>query len=218
MRVLELFSGENASFSTVARELGHEAVTLDNRAKCAADIQESILTWDYMMFEADAFDVVWASCPCDQMSQLRNKPGDLEGAEEIVRRTLEICYYFECGGASVFIENPINALPRLPLMRPFQEFLKTITYCSYSAPGDEFFYQKKTGIYDMCGSAWAPRPLCGRDCGGCVGGRHIVWARHGHGAVRRAECDAAGLKSNYTTAQLHRVPKLLCMEILLSLQ
>ena len=44
MRILELFSGENASFSTVARELGHEVVTLDNRAKCAADIQECILT------------------------------------------------------------------------------------------------------------------------------------------------------------------------------
>ena len=142
MRVLELFSGENASFSTVARELGHEAVTLDNRAKCAADIQESILTWDYMTYPADAFDIVWASPPCDQISQLRNKPGDLQGAEEIVRRTLEICYYFECGGAAVFIENPINALPRLPLMQPFRQYLKAVTYCSYSAPGDKFFIRK----------------------------------------------------------------------------
>ena len=197
--MLELFSGENASFSTVARELGHETVTLDNRAKCAATIQDDILPWDYTTFEADAFDVVWASCPCDQMSQLRNKPGDLEGAEEIVRRTLEICYYFQCGGASVFIENPINALPRLPLMRPFREFLKTVTYCSYSAPGDCFFLPEKKNGYL-------------RHVRECLDAQAVVrtrlrrvrgWPPHRVGAPRTWEGTPGGMRRSGIKKQLH---------------
>ena len=212
MKTLELFCGENQSFSKCAERLGYEPVTLDWR--CEATIQEDIRNWDYRTFPADTFAFVWASPPCDQISQLRNKTGDTSGADDIARATMETCDYFRAGGARVYVENPISALPRRPLMAPYRDLLKKVTYCSYSSPGDEFHYRKLTAIYDWSGSAWQPRPLCQRDCQGCPHGKHIVWARHGHGAVRRAECDASGLKSNFTTAELHRVPQELCREIL----
>ena len=75
MKTLELFSGENQSFSTCAERLGYETVTFDWR--CEATIQEDIRDWDNRTFPAATFAFVWASPPCDQISQLRSKTGDL---------------------------------------------------------------------------------------------------------------------------------------------
>ena len=60
MRLLELFSGTR-SVGKVAERLGYDVVSLDLKN---ADINVNILEWDYKVFPAGMFDVVWASPPC----------------------------------------------------------------------------------------------------------------------------------------------------------
>ena len=104
MRTLEVCSGENASFTSVARELGYETLTLDCNPRCGADVCEDIRTWDYKAFPPDYFAVVWVSPPCDQMSICNSSKPGLETADEVSRKILEICAYFT---AYAFVENPI---------------------------------------------------------------------------------------------------------------
>lgn len=69
MKILELFSGTE-SFSKVARERGHDCLTIDNNEKLKPDLLRDILTvdadeiinnWGYPNF-------IWASPPCTHFS------------------------------------------------------------------------------------------------------------------------------------------------------
>ena len=217
MRSLEICSGENASFSTVAKEFGFATTTLDCNPACKADIIENVLAWDYTAFPPDYFAVVWASPPCDQMSICNCKKPGLLTADTVAKKVLEICEFFRLGGAYVYVENPIAALPRRPHMREYHPFLKQINYCSYSADGDVFPYAKKTAIYDLSQSPWTPRPLCDRKGRFCEDGVHVAWARHGPSKAQRLQCDRLGIPHTFSTVALHRVPKALIREILRSI-
>ena len=76
---------------------------------------------------------------------------------------------------------------------------------------------KKTAVYDLKQSPWTPRPLCDRRCAFCENGVHVAWARHVPTQAQRMQCDRLGIPHTFTTAELHRVPKALCREILQSL-
>ena len=71
IRCLDLFSGTH-SFSTVAKALGYECVTLDISAKHNPDIVCDILEFDYKIWPIGYFDFIWASPPCNTFSIIRN--------------------------------------------------------------------------------------------------------------------------------------------------
>ena len=164
MNVLELFSG-TASFSKVARERGHECVTLDNEAKFAPDICMDIMDFEPSALDGFKPDIIWASPPCTHFSVASrgvnwryngNKTGFApisSGAKQSmvmiqkllgVIRVISPRYYF--------VENPRAMLREMPFMKGWPR--TTVTYCKYGSP-----YQKPTDIWNNC-LAWKPHPVC----------------------------------------------------------
>ena len=97
MRLLELFSG-TGSIGKAFREQGWEVVSLDIKPRSGADIITDILTWDYKTYEKGHFDAVWGSPCCTHFSRARTTaktPRDLEWADSLVAKTIEIIHYFE---------------------------------------------------------------------------------------------------------------------------
>ena len=94
MRLLELFSGTNS----VGKEFPGDVVSLDIIGTPSSNhIVSDILEWDYIIYPSNHFDMVWASPPCIQYSRARTTaktPRDLEGADKLVFKALEIIDYF----------------------------------------------------------------------------------------------------------------------------
>ena len=102
-----------------------------------------VLTWDYTEFEPGIFDFVHASPPCTQYSSTRttNPPNDLESADRMVCKTLEIINYFK--PTWYLIENPASGLLK---SRPCMQHLPkplTCSYCMYCDWG----YRKNTHFW-----------------------------------------------------------------------
>ena len=105
--LLELFSGTGSVGRAFARR-GWEVVSLD---RDPTPICADILQWDYRAYAPDHFRVVWASPDCTQHSRARTTartPRDLEGADALVLKALEIIRYFS--DCTWFIENPQTGL------------------------------------------------------------------------------------------------------------
>ena len=198
-RALFLCSG-TGSVGKPFREAGWEVVDVDWDGRFGAEIVADILTWDYSALPPGHFDVVWASPSCVMYSVARTRartPRDLEGADALVARCLEIIQYF--GARLWFLENPDSGLLKtrgvvagLPYAR--------VDYCMYGA-----LWRKRTRIWTN--ASWAPC-LCDRSH--CVGGRHLKTAQRAPGAVpggRRAG-DVCSLD------ELHALPRALCEEVL----
>tara|TARA_Y100000593_G_scaffold35009_1_gene68649 strand:- start:5768 stop:6358 length:591 start_codon:yes stop_codon:yes gene_type:complete len=158
---LELFSG-TGSFGKVAKELGYNVLSLDLLLK--ADIQIDIMQWDYKKYDKNSFDIIWASPPCTEYSKAKSRGiRDIEGANKIVLRTLEIINYFN--PCLWFIENPQTGLLKN------QTFMQNINYvdgdyCMYGSP-----YRKRTRF-------WTNKKdckllLCNKKCGSFIDGKHI---------------------------------------------
>ena len=200
MRVLELFSG-TGSITRVFKERGHEVVSLDLDPASGADITMNVLEWDYTVFKPGHFDLIWASPPCTMYSIARTNAKtarDLEGADAVVARTLEIIEWFQ--PRWWFMENPQTGLLK---SRDIVRGLgyRDITYCSYGAP-----FRKKTRVWTNC-SAWMPRPLCDRRvCPAVVEGRHLKTAQRG-------PCRNHGSGDTCQLADLHAIPPELVLEI-----
>ena len=153
VKVLELFSGTH-SVGKVAKEKGWEVVSLDLNN---ADINIDILEWNYMIYDSNEFDIIWASPPCDTFSMMRrswigrknSKFGDniitnelldndmIENGLPIVYKVLEIIEYFD--PKLYFIENPSTGKMKEYIGLPFYD----VTYCKYSNWG----YRKPTRIW-----------------------------------------------------------------------
>ena len=161
MKVLELFSGTK-SVGKVCEKLGWEVISLDLLFDATHKI--NILDFDYKQYANDEFDIVWASPPCTQYSKIKTKGiRDIEGANKIVLKTLEIIKYFN--PTSWYIENPQTGLLK------DQEFMKGLPfvdadYCMYGMP-----YRKRTRIWTN--KIVCPL-LCDRRCGSWVNGKHIA--------------------------------------------
>ena len=197
MKILELFSGTE-SFSKVARERGHECLTIDNNEMFKPNIVMDILNFNEKKFQFKP-DVIWASPPCTSFSVASIGsswcgdycPKRVETALGMayVLKTLKIIK--ELKPKFWFIENPRGVMRKMAFMDGLKR--NTVTYCQY---GDT--RMKPTDIWTNCES-WKPRPMCknGDPC-------HIA-------APRGSRTGTQGLKGNMERSI---VPPELCKEIL----
>ena len=206
-RLLELFAG-SGSVGRGFREKGWDVTALD--IEPGHDICCNILDWDYRALPPGHFDCVWASPPCVQYSIARTTaktPRDLEGADALVQRALDIIVWFD---AHVWcLENPYTGLLKTrPCMQGMDVYLKVVTYCKYGAR-----YKKETGIWSNLYSFWFPRGVCSKanPCEHVTDGRHPQTAQRAPGkvqGVRRRSAD-----DTHSLQELYALPAELCAEI-----
>lgn len=154
MKVLELFSG-TGSVGKCCKQLGWDVVSVD--LLLPADHQCDIMQFDYKQYSKDEFDIVWASPPCTEYSNLQScwlgrkkKDGiiytkeimdkNMNEADKLVLKAFEIIEYFN--PHYWFLENPATGkLKHRDIMKgkPFYD----VSYCMYSDWG----YEKKTRIW-----------------------------------------------------------------------
>lgn len=167
MIVLELFKG-TGSVGKVFEKAGHTVMSLDINPKANPDILADILNWNYKAYPPHIYDLIWASPPCQQYSHLlyvwtkRGKVRDLEKADKIVLKVLEIIDYFK--PTVWIIENPQTGLLK---NREFMSGLPfyDVSYCRYG-----FDYRKQTRLWSNL-VGFEPK-VCRMDCDKMVDGRH----------------------------------------------
>jgi len=154
IKVLELFSGTR-SIGKCCDALGWDSVSVD--MILPADHKVDIMDFDYKQYPKDHFDIVWASPPCTNYSQLKKcwydrklKDGtiytkelndkDQDEADKLVLKSLEIIKYFN--PHYWFLENPQTGnLKNREIMKGI--FFHDVDYCMYSDWG----YKKRTRIW-----------------------------------------------------------------------
>jgi hypothetical protein len=156
LKVLELFSGTK-SVGKVCDQLGFESVSVD--LLLPADHQVDIMDFDYKQYPKNYFDIVWASPPCVEYSCMNycrpEKIPDIDGANKLVLKALEIINYFDC--EYWFIENPqTGTLKNQSFMKdiPFYD----VDYCMYN-----HLIKKRTRIWTNK-KEWKNK-LCDKTCG-----------------------------------------------------
>jgi site-specific DNA-cytosine methylase len=202
MRILELFSG-TGSMGDVFTNQGWEVIGLDASPKAKATICIDIRVWDYTCYPPGHFDVIWASPVCTHYSVARTNaktPRDLEWADSLVLKTLEIIDYFE--PRCWYIENPQSGLLKT---RPFMFNLHytDVDYCRYSNWG----YRKRTRI-------WNNVTLQGKLCLGVGKCLSMSGRSHDKTAQRGARMkDGERDKQKHSQEQLYKIPPELCLDI-----
>ncbi len=154
MNVLELFSGTR-SVGKVCDKLGWNSYSVDLILE--ADFKGDIMDFDYKKFPKNHFDIIWASPPCTDYSNLQScwlgrkkKDGiiytkeimekNMNEADKLVLKSLEIIDYFNPD--LWFIENPqTGKLKNRKIMKDILYY--DVDYCMYSDWG----YQKRTRIW-----------------------------------------------------------------------
>ncbi len=163
VRVLELFSGTR-SIGKCCDALGWDSISVD--LLLPADHQVDIMDFDYKQYDKDYFDIVWASPPCTEYSKAKSVGvRDIDGANKLVLKTLEIINYFNC--EYWFLENPQTSLLK---KQPFMKDLPFVDgdYCMYGLP-----YRKRTRIWTNKNYDIPPLKLCNKNCGSFINGKHI---------------------------------------------
>lgn len=147
IRVLDCFSG-TGSIRKCADDSPDKfsCVSLDiSDALHPVEILCDIMDWKYKCFPPDSFDIIFASPPCTQYSIARTTgklPRDIDGANKVVQRVLEIIRYFN--PAVALIENPGSGyLKQQPFMQNLNYF--DVAYCRYADWG----YRKWTRFWHM---------------------------------------------------------------------
>jgi site-specific DNA-cytosine methylase len=122
---------------------GYEVISVDIDTKTNPTHLTDILDFDYKQYPSNHFDVVWASPLCTEYSIIKANfglPRNLDFADSLVLRTLEIIHYFN--PTAWFIENPQTGLLK---NRPFMVDLPFID-CDYCQFG--FDYRKRTRFWN----------------------------------------------------------------------
>ncbi len=187
--LLELFSG-TGSIGRAFRDIGWDVVSVDNDPRANAtfccDVNRWVIPEDLL---EEGVSAIWASPPCTMYSNARSRgthPRDLEGADELVRKTLEIAAALG-NHTPLFIENPFTG--RLKMRGLLDHLnLRVVDYCSYGTP-----YRKRTAVWTN--TEWVPaRPPCGHQ-------KHLATAQQGPPGPR------------FEQSELYRIPAELCDEI-----
>lgn len=202
MKLLELFSGTGS----VRKAVGHlfeEIISVDILPKFEPTECVDILEWNYKKYPPGYFDAVWASPPCTEYSAILhgrpNRPRNLDLADNIVLRTIEIIEYFNPD--KWFIENPQTGLLKdreFMLGIPFTD----IDYCRYSDWG----YKKRTRIWT---NVEYEGKVCNKECGNMNGTKHKKSV--GNSSYR----NKYGTETDYTIrlANRYRIPERLIQEL-----
>ena len=205
MRLLELFSG-TGSIGKAFAAAGWDVVSVDIEATSNPTFCADVMAWDYRQFPRGHFDFVWGSPPCTMYSCARTTaktPRDLEGADALVARTLEIIEYF---GVPWCFENPQTGLLKTREVVRGLPFVDC-TYCKFGFP-----YKKRTRLWTSL-PLQLPLPCCKSDpCATFAAfGMHLCTAQRApgkqHGVRRREGEDRCSLE------QLYSIPPQLCQAI-----
>jgi site-specific DNA-cytosine methylase len=196
MKLLELFSGTKSVSNAVGSQF-NEIISVDILNKYNPTFVCNILEWDYKQYPEGYFDAIWASPPCTEYSIILNsrpeRKRNIEFANSIVQRTLEIIQYFKPN--KWFIENPQTGLLKN------QSFMKNIPfydidYCMYS----DFGYRKRTRIWTNKNTFNAK--LCNKQCGNMIGNTHKYSTGNSY----------MGLKTKHQK-DLYRIPEKLIQDL-----
>ena len=206
LKVLELFSGTK-SIGKVCDKLGWESVSVD--LILPADHQIDIMEFNYKQYDKDYFDIIWASPPCTEYSNLQScwlgrkkKDGilytkeimekNMNEADKLVLKTLEIIDYFNCH--YWFIENPATGkLKNREIMKniPFYD----VSYCMYSDWG----YEKKTRIWTNK-KGWN-NLICDKSgaCGNMINSQHNKVLGNGYEIIdgKKVLCNTKELRKKH---------------------
>ena len=190
--LLNLCSG-TGSVSVPFLAAGHMVVNVDwddryNPTHCV-----DIMTWE-CPYTPGQCDVIWASPACTQYNRARTtakKPRDLEKADALVQRCLELIRYLQ--PRVWFLENPDSGLLKLRAVVEGLPYVR-VDYCMYGAP-----YRKRTRIWTNAN--WTPK-LCDR--AHLVNNKHAKPAQRGGRGVWNNDGDA------FKRDELHALPTQLC--------
>lgn len=199
MNVLELFSG-TGSIGKVCDKLGWNVISVDFELPATHEID--LMDFDYKQYPQDHFSVVWASPPCTQYSKAKSRGiRDIEGANKLVLKTLEIIQYFK--PEVWYIENPQTGKLK---DQPFMDNLPFVDcdYCMYGKP-----YRKRTRI-------WTNKDvkllLCDKNCGSFIDGKHV--GSCGCGGQGQGHTKSYSNKS-YSLLEKYSIPQDLIFSLLL---
>jgi len=176
VKVLELFSGTR-SVGKVCDKLGWESVSVD--MILPADHKCDIMDFDYKQYPKNEFDIVWGSPPCKEYSAMNycrpDKICDIEGANKLVKKALEIINYFNC--EYWFLENPqTGTLKKQDFMKDLQYY--DVDYCKYTNP-----IRKRTRIWTNKKN-WN-NLLCNKDCKSIKDGKHLSFSYYNITGINR---------------------------------
>ena len=164
MRILSLFSG-TGSVDKVAKEMGHEVVSLDISDRYNPTYVSDILDFNFSLWPPGYWDCIFASPPCDSYSIAPSHMFDKEQrakraneANAVTRRTLEVIQYLQ--PKYYVVENPATSL--IWKQGIFDELpgvmFKKVSYCMYSDWG----YRKNTTLATNIDFVLK---ICRGDCG-----------------------------------------------------
>ena len=199
--ILELFSG-TGSIGKAFTGIGWDVVSLDRDCRYNPTICKDIFSWEYEIeYPRGSFDFIWASPDCTQYSRARTTgpPRDLEAADRLVEKTLEIVTFYQCPFA---FENPETGLLKTRRCVAGIPFSDT-SYCQYGYP-----YKKSTRIWHNLGEYISLIPKCSisNPC------RHISRTGKHPKSAQRGPC--RGKKNDRCTLdELHSIPRGLCDSI-----
>ncbi len=206
IKVLELFSG-TGSIGKVCKQLDWEVVSVDLLLPAVHQID--IMDFDYKQYDKDEFDIIWASPPCTEYSNLQScwlgrkkKDGviytketmenNMIEADKLVLKAFEIIEYFN--PRYWFIENPqTGKLKNRDIMKdkPFYD----VSYCMYSDWG----YEKRTRIWTNK-KGWN-NLICDKSgsCGNMIDSKHNKVLGNGYKMIdgKKVLCNTKALRQKH---------------------